>query len=95
MSLSILSTSINLIYSNINDIVVSLESTLGSLVNEKQADNYSISLNYISTSENAKKLLQGDEKELKVLVRVFEQCCTIKSNDIIRVIKRSSMGSDN
>jgi len=57
MSLNILSTSINLIYSNINDIVTTLHQTLGSIENEKQAENSSISLNYLSTSENAKKLL--------------------------------------
>lgn len=89
MSLSILSTSINLIYSNINDIVVSLESTLGSASehNDKQAENSSISLNYLSSSENAKKLLQGDEAELKVLVSVFEHCCKVKSADLSRAIK--------
>jgi hypothetical protein len=87
MSLNILSSSINLIYSNINDIVASLESGLGAIQNEKQAENSSISINYLATSENTKRLLQGTPEELKVLVSVFEQCSKIKSRDLVKLIE--------
>jgi hypothetical protein len=46
MCLNILSSSINLIYSNITDIAKSLK--LDSIENEKQAENCSISLNYLA-----------------------------------------------
>jgi hypothetical protein len=92
MSLSILSTSINLIYSNIGDIVTSLESNLGDIENEKQAENSSISLNYLSTSENAKKLLMGEKDDLKLVTRVFQQCCAIKSQDLSKTIKAHPLG---
>lgn len=94
MSLNILSTSINLIYSNISDIVQSLETNLSNIVNEKQAENSSISLNYLTSSENAKKLLLGNSDELKLVTRVFEQCCSIKSQDITKIIKGSPLGGD-
>lgn len=55
--LNILSSSINLIYANTKDIIKNLESTLKNIQNEKQAENSSISLNYLSTPENCKKLL--------------------------------------
>lgn len=48
MCLNILSTSINLIYSNTTDIVASLESNLRDIGNEKQAENSSISINYLT-----------------------------------------------
>lgn len=57
MSLNILATSINLIYADISDIVKSLYTNLSSIDNEKLAENSSISLNYLTNSENAKKLL--------------------------------------
>ena len=54
--------------------------------NEKQAENSSISLNYLAQPENAKKLLQGTPEDLKVVSRVFEQCSIIKSKTIIESI---------
>jgi hypothetical protein len=55
LCLSILSTSINLIYSNTRDIVLNLEQNLRNpVVNEKQAENSSIALNYLTAPENAK-----------------------------------------
>ena len=57
MCLSILSTSINLIYADNKDIIAHLETSLKNNTNEKQAENSSISLNYLSAPENSKKLL--------------------------------------
>lgn len=88
MSLSILSTSINLIYSDITDVARNLEETLAKLENEKQAENSSISLNYLTQSENMKKLIQGSD--LKIVTSVFEQCCAIKSSDLLKSIKSLS-----
>ena len=94
MCLSILSTSINLIYSNIKDVVLNLESNLNNITDEKQAENSSISLNYLTASENAKQMLMGVTDELKLVTRVFEQCCQIKSQDIIKIIKSAPLGGD-
>lgn len=71
MCLSILSTSINLIYSNTKDILVNLETNLSSVINEKQAENSSISLNYLTAPENAKQLLHGESDDLKIVTKVF------------------------
>jgi hypothetical protein len=60
MCLDILSSSINLIYSDIKDVLVNLEESLrdsNKMKNAKQAENSSISLNYLAQPENAKKLL--------------------------------------
>jgi len=46
--LDILSSSINLIYSDTRNVVVNLESNLKSMKDEKQAENSTISLNYLS-----------------------------------------------
>ena len=46
MCLNILSSSINLIYSNITDIAKSIK--FEDITNEKQAENSSISLNYLA-----------------------------------------------
>lgn len=54
MCLNILSTSINLIYSNVYEIAKSLIVHLKNTENQKQAENDSISLNYLTVSENAK-----------------------------------------
>lgn len=48
MCLNILSTSINLIYSNTSEIVASLQEGLADISNEKQAANSSISINYLA-----------------------------------------------
>ena len=48
MCLNILSTSINLIYSNTSEIVASLNEGLADISNEKQAANSSISINYLA-----------------------------------------------
>jgi hypothetical protein len=65
MCLNILSSSINLIYSNITDVARSLKFEV--ITDEKQAENSSISLNYLAQSENAKKFLQGTTEDLKLL----------------------------
>ncbi len=79
MCLDILSSSINLIYSDIKDVLVNLEENLKNMKDEKQAENSSISLSYLAQSENAKKLLQGSAEDLKLVTRVYEQCSVIKS----------------
>ena len=48
LCLNILSTSINLIYSNTGEIVKSLLANLTELGNEKQAENSSISISYLA-----------------------------------------------
>jgi hypothetical protein len=45
--------------------------------------------------ENSKKLLNGDSDELKLLTEVFKHCCTIKSNETIKVINSNSLGNIN
>jgi len=57
MCLNILSTSINLIYADNKEIIHNLIKQLGDLKQDKQAENASISLNYLSRPENTKKLL--------------------------------------
>ncbi len=57
MCLDILSSSINLIYSDIKDVVLSLDENLKNIKDEKQAENSSISLNYLALPENTKVLL--------------------------------------
>jgi hypothetical protein len=60
MCFDILSSSINLIYSDIKDIIINLEESLrdsDKMKNAKQAQSSSISLNYLAQPENAKKLL--------------------------------------
>ena len=59
--------------------------------NEKQAENSSISLNYLSESENAKRVLHSDSEELQLIQRVFELCSDIKSNNIKAVIQASKL----
>jgi hypothetical protein len=48
MCLNILSTSINLIYSNTGEIVQSVLASLSELGNTKQEENSSISINHLS-----------------------------------------------
>ena len=55
LCLNILSTSINLIYADNKEIIQNILSLDWERSNEKQAENTSISLNFLS--ENAKKLL--------------------------------------
>lgn len=86
MCLSILSSSINLIFSDIKDIAQSLADNLKNITDEKQAENSSISLNYLSQPENAKKLLQGEAKDLKLVTEVFELCCSIRGSNLAKVI---------
>lgn len=86
MCLSILSSSINLIYSDIKDIAQSLADNLKSITDDKQAANSSISLNYLSLPENAKKLLQGEAKDLKLVTEVFDLCCSIRGSNLAKVI---------
>lgn len=93
MCLDILSSSINLIYSDIKDVVVNLEENLKNMKDEKQAENSSISLSYLAQPENSKKLLQGSAEDLKLVTRVFEQCSVIKSQNIIQSIKNGALGA--
>ena len=72
MCLDILSSSINLIYSDIKDVVVNLDENLKNIKDEKQAENSSISLNYLAQPENTKRLLQGSSEDLKIITRVYE-----------------------
>jgi formiminotetrahydrofolate cyclodeaminase len=74
-----MSSSINLIYSDINHVLSNLDENLKSLKDEKQAENSSISLNYLAQTENTKKLLLGSSNDLKVVTRVYEQCSLLKS----------------
>jgi len=55
--LNILSTSINLIYADNKQIIQSLQSNMQDVSDQKQAVNSSISLNFLSVQENAKKIL--------------------------------------
>ena len=55
--LDILSSSISLIYSDTRAVAINLESNLKNMINEKQADNNTIAMNYLSLAENIKKLL--------------------------------------
>lgn len=76
MCLNILSSSINLIYSDNSQIISNLDHSLQHISNEKQAENSSISLRYLSQSDNCKKLLNTDSEEnMQALIRVFTQCC--------------------
>lgn len=96
MCLSILSTSINLIYADSKDIITNLVAQLKDIQNEKQAENCSISLNYLSMPENSKKLLHSpDSEELKLITQVFEQCCQIKSKDLTKTIQSFSLAEGN
>jgi hypothetical protein len=94
MCLNILSTSINLIYSDIKEIVLNLESNLKSIENEKQAENSSIALNYLAAPENAKKLLMGSTEDLKLVTRLFEQTSQLKSQDLRKLIKTMALGPE-
>ena len=93
LCLEILSSSINLIYSDSKDILIALEDSLHNIKDEKQAENSSISLNYLAQAENAKKLLQGSSDDLKLISRVFDQCSKLKSQSLIQCIKESPLGS--
>jgi hypothetical protein len=75
MCLNILSTSINLIYADTKEIITNLSHQLKEIQNEKQAENCSISLNYLSMPENSKKLLNTGTEELNLITEVFKQCC--------------------
>ena len=72
MCLDIMSSSINLIYSDIKHVLSYLEENLKNLKDEKQAENSTISLNYLAQTENIKKLLQGTSDDLNVVTRVYE-----------------------
>lgn len=61
--------------------------------NEKQAENSSISLNYLSIPENCKTLLRADQDELDLIKKVFERCCFIKSEDLNKQITTFKLGS--
>jgi hypothetical protein len=91
--LNILSSSINLIYSDTKEIIINLEQSLKEVKNEKQAENCSISLNFLSIPENSKKLLQADSEELEIIIRVYEQCCRIKSEDTVERINENQIGT--
>jgi hypothetical protein len=96
MCLDILSSSINLIYSDIKDVLVNLEESLrdsNKMKNAKQAENSSISLNYLAQPENAKKLLQGSTEDFKLINKVFEQCSVIRSFNVIQSIKNCPLGT--
>lgn len=62
LCLNILSTSINLIYSDNKQIISNLQANMRDVANQKQAVNSSISLNYLSMGENAKRILLGDSE---------------------------------
>jgi len=62
-----LSTSINLIYADNKQIISNLQANMKDVSNQKQAVNSSISLNYLSMPENAKKILLGDSEELTMV----------------------------
>ncbi len=96
MCLDILSSSINLIYSDIKDVLVNLEESLrdsNKMKNAKEAENSSISLNYLAQPENAKKLLQGSTEDFKLINKVFEQCSVIRSFNVIQSIKNCPLGT--
>jgi hypothetical protein len=94
MCLNILSSSINLIYADTKDIIKNLESSMKQVENEKQAENCSISLNFLSMPENSKKLLQSDNsEELEMIKKVYEQCCSIKRHDVVRIIETNTIGN--
>lgn len=95
MCLSILSTSINLIYADNKEIIRNLNGQLKDVKNEKQAENCSISLNYLSMPENSKKVLQAESEELQLITQVFEQCALLKSQDLNKTIEESSTGALN
>ncbi len=71
MCLDIMSSSINLIYSDIKHVLSYLEENLKNLKDEKQAENSIISLNYLAQTDNIKKLLQGSSDDLYVVTRVY------------------------
>ena len=61
--------------------------------NEKQAENCSISLNFLSMPENSKKILQAESDELQLIKKVFEQCCAIKRKDLVTIIEGNTIGN--
>ena len=42
--------------------------------------------------ENSKKLLQADSEELQLVMKVYEQCCQIKSKDITSMMESNPLG---
>ena len=90
LCLSILSTSINLIYSDNKEIIKNLSHLLKDISNEKEEENCGISLNYLSIPDTCKKLLKANQEELELLTQVYSQCCQIRSSDIIKVIDCTS-----
>ncbi|CDW73494.1 UNKNOWN [Stylonychia lemnae] len=94
LCLNILSTSINLIYADNKQIIQTLLQSQKDISNQKQAENSSISLNYLSVPENSKKILMGDSEELQLVSQVFDLCSNIKSQDMVEVIKTLKLSAD-
>ena len=86
MCLKILSNSMSLIYNDHTEIIVNLVKSLkGSIENVKDAENSVILLNYLSTSENLKKIVENDnEDQRKSVFMVVDLCCEIASNDLVK-----------
>lgn len=83
MCLKIISNSMSLVYNDHTEIIVNLVKSLkGS--NLKDAENSAILLNYLSTSENLKKIVANDnEDQRKSVFMVVDLCCEIASNDLV------------
>ena len=90
--LKILSTSINLIYSDTKEILMNLSTSLESIKNDKQAQNCSISLSFLSLNENAKQLI-ANTTSFEELKKVLTLCCQLKTTDVLECLKTNSLGA--
>jgi (p)ppGpp synthase/HD superfamily hydrolase len=93
---TIMSNSLDLIYSDTSEIITSLNEKLGNLQNEKEEEIASFSLKYISLPQNTKKLLETqDEEKLSLLSEVLSKCALIRRNSVIKELSSLRAFEDN
>jgi len=91
----ILANSMDLIYSETKEIVSTLDETLHNLTNEKQEENASFGLRYLSKPHNTAKLFATTEqKNLDQFVHLFTRCSQLLSTWYDNTISKNRYAED-
>lgn len=61
---------------------------MANITNEKQAENCSISLNYLATPATSSKLFVNDNAQIEAVKSIFSLCCQMKGSKTSETISK-------
>ena len=94
--LKILSTSINLIYSNNFEIVQALQKQLDNVDDDKTARNSAVSLNYLSLPDVCRSILTfTSQDQLTQVMKIFGQTAMIRSKSACLFVDNFNLTGEN